>query len=136
MSSLNRNKTIPFVKSLFKNNKFNTKIKLYFSRKTFGDFYDDYEDNATYLKLNPVTIKGYVHDITATSLIFKRYGLESMGAKEVIADSKYKSWFEDCEKIEIDGDEYQVFKEAAGQNMIIHERAFKIIRIVLQRRTQ
>jgi len=136
MSTLNRNKKLTFVKNLFKNNKYNTKIKIYFSKKSYGDFYDDFEDNATYIKLNPVTIKGYVHSITAMALVFKQYGLENQNAKEVITDSKYKSWFEDCEKIEIDGEEYQVFKEAAGQNMIIHERAFKIIRVVLQRRTQ
>ncbi len=136
MANVNRNKKLRFTRQLFKDKKFNTKVKLFFSIKSFGDFYDEDEDNAEYIKLNPVTIKGYVHDITASTLVYKKYGSEFFGSREILADDKYLKSFQDCEKIEIDGKEYQVFKEAAGQNMIIHERAFNMIRVMIQRRTQ
>jgi len=130
---MRRNKKIPFISRLFKHTDFCTKIKIYFSQKTAGDYYDPYEENFTYTNLNPLTIKGYVSEITSEALVYKQYGLQNMGAKEILCDVKYKSYFEKCNKLEIDGDNYTVFKEGTGNKTIISNRAKKMIRVVVTR---
>lgn len=113
-----------------------TKVSIYFGYKTFGDDYDEYEANSIDAKLNPKTIKAYVRDVSPEALVYKQYGLHEVGAKEILCDAKYKTWFEKCAKIVIDSKEYQVFKEASGQRMIITDRPFQTIRIVLSRRVK
>jgi hypothetical protein len=68
--------------------------------------------------------------------VYKSYGLHEQGAVEVLCSDRYKEWFERCSKIIINTKEYQVFKEAAGQRAIITNRPFKMIRVVLSRRTK
>ena len=60
-----------------------------------------------------------------------------MGAKEIVCESKYRGWFESlsCNKIVIDGDEYEVFREGTGNRAIIQKRPYNLIRVVLQKRT-
>ena len=130
---MKRNKKIPFVSKIFKHNDFSQKIKLYFSTKIAGEFFDPYEENYTYTNLNPLTIRGYVSEISPEALVYKKYGLQNMGAKEILCDVKYKSYFENCNKIEIDGDNYLVFKEGTGNNTLISNRTKKIIRVVVTR---
>lgn len=113
-----------------------TKVSIFFSYKSFGDDYDEYEANAIDLKLNPKTIRAYVCDITTEALVYKQYGLHEIGAKEIICDARYKEWFEKCSKIVINGNEYQTFKEAAGQRAVITSRPFNTIRVIVNRRVQ
>lgn len=127
-------KIIP-LNRLIEHSEYTTKLKIYFSTKTYGDDYDPEEDNYTYTNLNPLTIKGYVTEISAESLVWKPYGLKEFGAKEVICKSQYANWFRIANKIEIDGDEYEVFKEGVGNRAIIQKRPFNLIKVVLQKRT-
>ena len=130
---MRRNKKLPFTKTVFNHTDFCTKIRISFSQKTAGEFYDPYEQNYTYTNSNPITIKGYVSEISAEKLVYKQYGLQNMGAKEILCDSKYKSYFENCNKIEIDGDNYLVFKEGTGGKTIISNRPKKMIRVIITR---
>ena len=71
-------------KSLLKtleNNQFSTKIQLYFSSKNESEFFDSYERVYTHVNQNPITIKGYVNEISAEALTWKQYGLKEIGAK-------------------------------------------------------
>ena len=124
------------VDKILKDSNLSTKISIYFGYTTFGDDYDSYENNTVDAKLNPKTIKAYVRDVSPEALVYKQYGLHEVGAKEILCDARYKEWFLKCSKITIDGDEYQVYKEATGQRAIITSRPFQTIRVVVSRRTQ
>jgi len=124
------------IEKLLKNSNFSTKISIFFSSRSYPDDYDEYENNYEDAELNPKTIKAYVTDINPNALVYKQYGLHEIGAKEIVCKDTYKNWFEKCAKITINGDEYQVFKEASGQRMIITSRPFKLIRVVVARRTK
>ena len=130
---MKKNKKIPFASRIFKHSDFSTKITIYFSVKTAGEYFDPYEQNWTYTNLNPLTIRGYVSEITSEALVYKQYGLQNMGAKEILCDVKYKSYFENANKLEIDGDNYLVFKEGTGNKTLISNRTKKIIRVVVTR---
>ena len=130
------NRHLKEAEKIFKNSNTSTKISIFFSTIGYPDDYDPYENNTTDAKLNPKTIRGYVTDISPEALVWKQYGLHNIGAKEIICDARYKEWFLKCAKITIDSDEYQVFKEATGSRAIISDRKFKMIRVVISRRTQ
>jgi hypothetical protein len=119
------------IKRTIESSNFSTKIRLYFSQRSVGEFYDPYENNYSYTNLNPITIKGYVRDISPDALIWKQYGLSEIGAKEILCDNKYVSWFKLCNKVEIDSDTYQVYKEAQGNRFMITEEPFKISKIIV-----
>ena len=61
-------------------------------------------------------------------------GLKEQGAVEVICEKRYKNYFEKSNKILIDDEEYQVFKEGTGNRSIITERPKNLIKVVLQRK--
>ena len=130
---MRRNKKIPWISKIFKHTDFCTKITIYFSQKTAGDYFDPYEENYTYTNLNPLTIKGYVSEITSEALIYKQYGLQNQGAKEILCDSKYKSYFQNCNKLQIEGDTYTVYREGTGNNTLISNRTKKMIRVIVTR---
>jgi hypothetical protein len=119
------------INDLLKNSNLTTKITIYFSTKTYGEDYDSREKNFTYTNLNPQTIKGYVRDIKPESLFWRQIGVSETGAKEVICEEKYGDWFRTCNKIEIDGDEFHVYKENVGNRVLITKLPFKLIKCVL-----
>jgi len=127
------NNRIPEIRNMLKDNKFTKKIKLYFSSASYGEYYDEYEDAKTFTNLNPKTIKGYVTQISAQKLAYTTYGLKEQGALEIICDKRYANYFKFCNKIEIDGESYQVYKEAAGSRSIVEDRKFKMLRVTLSR---
>lgn len=129
MMDLNK-KDIELVR-LLNNPNISTKISIYFSTKTAGEDYDPYEKNYTFTNLNPVTIRGYVRDISPEALVWKQYGLTEIGAKEIICEDKYADWFRKANKIIIDGDEYSCYKEGLGSNALITKRPKKIIKVVV-----
>jgi len=128
---MNITNRLKYLEKVIKEN--STKIYIYFSKATYGDDYDPYEQNYTYTNLNPLVIKGYVRDISPEALVWKQYGLREMGAKEIICDKRYRNWFEKCNKIEINGEKFQVFKEGTGNRCIIQERPFNLIRVVINK---
>lgn len=133
---INIKKSSSQINKLLENSNLCTKVSVFFSYRSFGDDYDNYENNYTDANLNSKTLKAYVTDISPQALVYKQYGLHEIGAKEILCKDRYRNWFEKCAKITIDGDEYQVFKEAAGNRAIITSRPFKTIRVVVSRRTQ
>ncbi len=131
MINYKRNRALTFIKKLINHSSYNTKVRIYFSTKSFGDDYDPYEAKATYTNLNPLTIKAYVREISPEALVWKQYGLQNMGAKELLCEDKYKNYFENCNKLEIAGVDYFVFKEGTGNKTLIIERPNKLLRVII-----
>jgi len=121
------------VNRILLNNEIATKVYFYFSSKTAGDDFDPYENNYTDTLLNPVVIKMYVREVSPEALVWKQYGLANVGAKEVLCDKKYDSYFRKASRIEIDGEKYQVFKEGTGSRTLISTRPFDQIKVILAR---
>lgn len=121
------------ISRLLEDANFSTKIKIYFAFKTAGASYDNFEKNYTESNLNPITIRGYVRDIKAESLVWSQYGLSEIGAKEILVDARYAQWFRDASDIEIDGDSFQVYKEGVGNRVLIEIRPCQIARIILKK---
>ena len=72
-------------------------------------------------------------EISPESLVWKQYGLQNIGSKEILCEDKYENYFRNCSKIVIDGVEYQIFKEGVGNRAIIQKRPFQTMRCVIQR---
>lgn len=121
------------VHDLIKLSDFSTKIKIYFSSKSFGTDYDPESKNYTVTYKNPITIKGLVRHISAESSVWKVYGQATEGAVECIVEKKYKDNFKNCAKVEIDSVTYNVFRDKIGSNASIIERPNNLLRISLQR---
>ena len=130
----NINKSLSSIRSILQERNFTTKVKLFFSITSYGDDYDPFEDNVTYTSLNPLTIRAYVRDISPEALVWKSYGMKEVGAKELLCDSKYTSYFLNANEIEIDGDKFEVYREAEGNRNIIQKRHFNLIRVILQKK--
>ena len=126
-------KKLRVAQDILKNNEVSSKIYMYFASKAAGDDYDPYEQHKVETNLNPIVIKGYVREINPEALVWKQYGLANIGAKEVVCDAKYDSYFRSCKKIKIDNIEYQVFKEGAGNKAILQQRPFQTMRAVISR---
>jgi len=122
---------IPDIKELVRVN--GTKVYVYFATKSAGDDYDPEEKNYTYTNMNPLVIKAYLTQISPEKLVWKQYGLQEMGAVELLCEAKYKNWFKICNKIVIDDNEYAVFKVGNGNRVLIQERAGDMIRVILER---
>jgi len=131
---LNINKTNNLIKRLLTSSKLSTKIYLYMSYKSAGSDYDSYEKNYTFYNLNPKVIRGYVSQLSARSLVWRQYGLDEQGAVQVVTESKYRNWFEKCNKIKINNDEYEVFKEGVGGRVMITDRPFNTINVILTKK--
>jgi len=116
-----------------KTTEFTTKITIYLSSTSAGDAYDPYENNKASTNLNPVTIKGYVHEVSPESLVYKQYGLHNMGAVEIVCEKRYKKYFQLANKIVIGDNEFQVFKEAVGSKALIQERSGQLLRVILNK---
>jgi hypothetical protein len=128
-------KSLKFVNDLISRGEFTTKITIYFGTPDYDENYDKWEKNLVYTNLNPQTIKGYVREIGAESLVWRQMGLQEMGAKEIICKEKYREWFTNATKIEIDGDNYTVMKEGTGGNFLVSKRPYGLLRVILSKST-
>lgn len=126
-------KKLRIAQELYEDSALSSKIYIYFASQQAGDDYDPYEKSTTHMKLNPIVIKGYVREINPEALVWKQYGLANIGAKEVLCNAKYDSYFRKCQKIVIDNESYQVFKEGTGNKAIIQKRPFQTMRVVISR---
>ena len=126
-------KRIREITKILNDKNFNTKIKVYMSTKTKGAGYNPYEENYIFGNLNPITVKGYVRQLSPESLVYRMMGTKEVGSKSVFCDAKYKKYFELSNKIEIGDDEFEIFKEGNGRCMIT-DRPYKMINIVLKRK--
>jgi len=130
---INLKKTSKYILKTIEDSGLTSKIQLFFSSKSVGSEYDPYEKNYTYTNQNPRTIKGYVTEIDPTKLIYKQYGLSELGMIDVICNSKYSDWFKICNKVEVNGKKYTVYKEATGNRAMITELPLKLIRVTLKK---
>jgi len=128
-------KKLRIAQDIFKDNSVSSKIYIYFASQQAGDDYDPFEKRLTATNLNPIVIKGYIREINPEALVWKQYGLANIGAKEILCDDKYESYFRNCQKIVIDNIEYQVFKEGVGNKSIIQKRPFQTMRVIVARNT-
>lgn len=124
-----RNKEIS---NLLKNPNFSTKIYVYMSTKVADSDFDPYEKNYTYTNLNPRVIRGYCRDLTGEQSFYKAYGIQVSGIKEILCEDKYETMLKNCNKIEIDGEAYQVFKDSGGR-ISITKRPHRLIRVTIKR---
>ena len=124
--------SIPHVKELIKVN--GTKISIYFGIRSAGEDFDPREQNYDYTNLPYKTIKGYIQTISPEKLVWKEYGLQEMGAVEVLCEAKYKEWFKMCNRVVIDSEDYSVFKIGNGNRVLIQDRPGNIIRVVLEKK--
>jgi hypothetical protein len=123
---------IPFIQQIIQEN--GTKILIYPAVKQVGDDFDPYEKNYEYIDMNPYTLKGYVSMISPEALVWKQYGLQEMGAIEILCEAKYKNWFKIANKVIVNGDEYSVFKTGSNNRVLIQDRPYNNIRVILQRK--
>jgi hypothetical protein len=121
------------INNLLKNSNLTTKITIFFSTQIVGDDFDPRELNYQHTNLNPQTIKAYVRDIKPESLVWRQIGLSEVGSKEIICEEKYASWLRICNKLMIDNDEFEVYKENVGNRALITKLPFKLIRVVLSK---
>lgn len=127
-------KKIRVLRKLLKDKNLTTKVKIFFSTKTAGDDFDTFEQNYVFSNLNPQTIKAYVREVTPETAFYKQYGIHQTGMKEIICDERYRGWFENCNKIEIDSIEYQTFKGGTGNKTMITKRPNQLIKVVVSRK--
>jgi hypothetical protein len=123
---------MPFLKNLIQEQ--GTKIYIYFGVREYNEDYDPYNKNVDYVNLNPHVIMGYVQMISPEKLVWKQYGLQEMGAVEVLCESRYKDWFKTCTRVVINGEDYSVFKVGNGKRVLIQDRPGNMIRVVLEKK--
>ena len=126
-------KNLEIVK-LLNSKEFSTKIEIYFSTKSANSDFDPYEKNYTYTNLNPRVIRGYIREIDVESLVWRQIGTQETGAKEILCEAKYANLFRNCNKIVINNDTYEVYKEALGNRVIIQARPLKLIAVVVRKK--
>lgn len=121
------------INNILRKPEFATKIRLFFSSAAPGDFYDSYENNLTFSNLNPITIKGYVRNLSPETAFWKQYGLHEAGMMEILCEAKYSDYFKRCNKISIGDSNYQVYKDGGGTRTMITERPMNLLRVVVSK---
>jgi hypothetical protein len=127
-------KLVEFNKIL-RDNQLGSKVWIYMSTKTTDEMYDPYEKNYTVVNLNPVAVPGYVRSVSPEALVYKQYGLAEMGAVELLCEARYKHYFTLSNRVVIDGNDYQVYREGTGNRTIIQDRPHQMIRVILTKAT-
>ena len=123
---------IPDVRELIKTH--GTKIFIYFAIRGTSDDFDPYTKNYTYTELPPKAIIGYLVQISPEKLVWKEYGLQEIGAVEILCDDRYKDWFKHCHRIVINGEDYSVFKIGNGSRVLVQDRPGGLIRVILEKK--
>jgi hypothetical protein len=131
---INIKKTNKIIQRILNNSGIATDIRIFMLTKTAGDDYDPYEKNWTIGNLNPITIKGYVREISYKSLVWRQMGYEEVGAVEIICEDKYNNYFEKCAKITINDNEYEVFRNMSGGRAVIQKLYPNLLKVVLRRK--
>ena len=76
----------------------------------------------------------YVTSISPEKMYFKQYGQHTDEGKIILCDEKYKKYFQNCNKIVIDGVEYSTYNKAIGSMATIAQRPHKQITAVIFRK--
>lgn len=97
--------------------------------------YDEQENNKVKYNLNPLPVKCYARELSPQSLVYRNYGMEHTGSLEILVDRHYLQWFLICNKVVINGNEYEVFKSGVGQYSSVREGPFSLVALVLTRKS-
>jgi hypothetical protein len=108
-------------------------VRFIFGTKTKDSSYDEIEYNYTKELKNPNIAKALVRPLDVESLVFRKYGLSMLGSVEIILDKRYLEWVKTCSKVEINGNEYEVYADTVGQYASFHESSYGYITTVLQK---
>lgn len=127
-------KKIKVIHDLLKNKDFTKLIRIYFATKIADEDFDEEYKNYTYTNLNPITIRGTVTYLAPDKVVYKLYGKAEQSFVEVVTDAKYRQYFEQANKVEVEGKEYAVFRDKVGAGSGIQSRSNDVIRVVLERR--
>ena len=76
----------------------------------------------------------YVREIEMESLIWKQMGTKEVGAKELLCPFRYKNWFLNANKIVIEDDDYEVYRENVGSKVMMSKRPFQQLRVILRKK--
>ena len=99
----------PFVDDIFNSPQANAQtIKVYLGKEESAD---PYEQNVTVTYNNPLPIKALVVDLTATQSQWKMPGIKIAKVKEIFIKTKYRPLIELSQKIEIEGEMYEGWRE-------------------------
>lgn len=119
--------------NILRDQNLNTPIQVYMSTLVAGNDYDSFGNNRTAIPLNPVTVYGYVRDVSPETAFWKQYGLYQSGMVEIICEGRYEQYFRLANKVIINSVEYQVFAEGTGNKTMITKRPGQLLRVVLTR---
>lgn len=125
-------KDIQALHRILKDENLTTKIQIYFATTVKGSNYSQDYGNLTKTNLNPVTIRGIVHQISPSGIKWQQYGQAEFGAISIVTFSKYKTWFQKANKIVVEQHSYVVAKDASGNSSLIQDRPNNFINVVLQ----
>jgi hypothetical protein len=88
---------------------------------------DPYEKTTTVVYNNPCPVLALVSDLTAAQAQWKMPGIEVKKVKEIFVKSKYQPLIELSQKIEIEGDMYEGWRE--NGRLQIRQMAKDVIRL-------
>lgn len=83
-------------------------IKIYLGKETIVD---PIEKNVSLTMLNPIPIKAIIADLTFAKMQWAMPGVMADKAKEIIIQIRHKSLLEMSQKIEIDGEFYEGWRQ-------------------------
>ena len=125
-------RNVPEINRLINDSQYCTKARLYFSSISYADGYDpdEGEVSATTNLLNPITIKGYLIDIS-NKVTYRNVGKDIVGAVDFFCKKKYKNYFKKCSLVKINGDSYEVWKDGTGSQVLIVDKPFNLVRVTM-----
>lgn len=97
----------PFVEDIFRSE--GKWIKVFTGKETVDD---PYEKNVTVVYTNPLPVLAIIVDFTSTQSQWKMPGIKVQKAKELFIHKKYRPLMELSQKIEIDGEAYEGWRES------------------------
>lgn len=83
-------------------------IKIYLGKENIDD---PYEKNVSLTTMNPIPIKAIISDLTFAKIQWAMPGIVADKAKEITIKIRHKSLLEMSQKIEIDGEFYEGWRQ-------------------------
>jgi len=105
------------------------KILVYPSVKVENDPYEKTKD-ITFL--NPLTILGYVRNVSTEALTWKYYGNMPIGSKEILCEKKYKTLLTTADKIKIGDEFFKVYHDDSKGFGIISRADYLVVILKLK----
>ncbi len=105
------------------------------SSKTKGIDYDPIRDEGYSISnQNSVIIKAWVRNPSSNGKLLQEIGTFDTGAKELIIFKKDLTVLKIAEKIVVDGLDYHILNDAAGDRFASLERIYDLVRVVVWRK--